>query len=1027
MSIQQEKFIKVLEEMFQFDQADLDFGIYRIMNQKRDEVTRFLNDDLVPQIKDAFEKYKNADVETIKEDISKLEKQLADMGVAKESSEKYISLQKQLNKGADIGALENEVFSDLTNFFKRYYYEGDFLSLRRYKKDVFAVPYEGEEVKLHWSNADQYYVKSSEHFRDYTFRLPSGKKVHFKLVDASTEQNNNKVQEGKERKFILLDEDPLIEDNGELTICFEYRPDNSNRKREKINEETVERIYKENGFSEWIEELGVLTPTEKNKKRTLLEKHLNDYTAKNSFDYFIHKDLGGFLRRELDFFIKNEIMHLDDIDTENEKRFEQYLSKVKVIKSIGYKIVKFLEQIENFQKKLWLKKKFVIETNYCVTLDRVPEKLYEDIINNEQQIEEWKELFFVHELESSLINVGFTNPITKDFIKANSFLVLDTKYFSEEFKTTLLSSFENIDEQLDGILIKGDNFQAQKLIENKYIDKIQSIYIDPPYNTSASEIIYKNSYKHSSWLSLMTDRLILAKKLLNKNGIICVTIDDYELHNLWFPLVSIFQNENHLGTAIIRNNPQGRSTVKGFAVNHEYALFFGKSEAVDSVGRLPRTEKQNSRYGHVDENGNAFLWENFRKTGTDSNRQDRPKQYYPIYFKESDNTLRIPQMKWNSIKREWTILEAPTPDEIIFYPNNENGIMKVWKWGHERVINNPSFLKVDKGQKGDMQIFRKNYLNIEGSLPGTWWDKPKYSAGEYGTNLLTDFFGKGHTFSFPKSVFAVEDCLRVSRAESNSYILDFFGGSGTTAHAIINLNREDNGHRKYILVEMGNHFENVLVPRIKKAIYSKDWENGKPLSREGISHMYKYIYLESYEDTLNNIEMTQSEQQQIAIEEHMTSDAKESYFLSYMLDIESAESVALLNLDYFKNPFNYKLRISNGIETKLQKVDVVETFNNLLGVHIKEMDFIRGYQLIKGELRTGENVLIIWRNVLEKTNEDLEDFLNTLDINSRDFEYDRIYVNGDNHIENLKIDESKWKVVLIEEEFKRLMFDVEDM
>lgn len=284
VSTQLEKFIKVLEEMFQFDQADLDFGIYRIMNQKREEIKRFLENELVPQVKKAFEKYRNADIETIKQEIVKLENQLAEMGVAKESSEKYRALQEQLNKGVDITALENEVYSDLTNFFKRYYHEGDFISLRRYKKDVYAIPYEGEEVKLHWANADQYYVKSSEYFRDYTFTLPSGKKVHFKLVEASTEQNNNKEQQGKERRFILTDNEPIVEENGELIIRFEYRPDEQKRKREKINEETIERIFNYDGLENWIAELKTLSPTEKNKNRTILEKHLNDYTARNTFD-----------------------------------------------------------------------------------------------------------------------------------------------------------------------------------------------------------------------------------------------------------------------------------------------------------------------------------------------------------------------------------------------------------------------------------------------------------------------------------------------------------------------------------------------------------------------------------------------------------------------------------------------------------------------------------------------------------------------------------------------------------------------
>ena len=471
VTTQQQKFIDLLKEIFQFDQADLDFGIYRIMNQKREEITNFLNNELVPQVKKAFEKYRNTDIETIKKQMEELEQQLNEMGVAKERSEKYIIFKEKLKKGIDITALENEVFSDLTNFFRRYYYEGDFISLRRYKKDVYAIPYEGEEVKLHWANADQYYVKTSEYFRNYTFKLPSGKTVHFKIIEANTEKNNNKEQRGKERRFILYKEAPIKEENNELYIQFEYKPVDEKISQKALNERTIEYLYSSETYKEWMKELQTLSPTEKNKKRTLLEKYLNDYTARNTFDYFIHKDLGNFLRRELDFFIKNEIMHIDDLDTENEIRFEQYLSKVKVIKSIGNKIITFLEQIENFQKNLWLKKKFVVESEYCITLDNIPEFFYKEIIDNDNQLEEWIKLYNIDELE------GFTRPLDIKFLKENKYLLLDTKYFSEEFKTNLLSHFDNIDESTNGLLVHSENFQALNLLSNKYKESIRAVYI----------------------------------------------------------------------------------------------------------------------------------------------------------------------------------------------------------------------------------------------------------------------------------------------------------------------------------------------------------------------------------------------------------------------------------------------------------------------------------------------------------------------------------------------------------------------
>ncbi|MFE8064562.1 DNA methyltransferase [Priestia aryabhattai] len=998
MSTQLKHFINVLEEMFQFDQVDLDFGIYRIMNQKREEVSRFLEKDLIPQVKQAFEKYKGADIETIKEEITKLERQLADMGVPKESSEKYITLQKKLGQGVDVVALENEVFSDLTNFFKRYYHEGDFLSLRRYKKDVYAIPYEGEEVKLHWANADQYYVKSSEHFRDYTFTLPSGKKVHFKLVDANTEQNNNKAQEGKERHFILTNTDPLIEEHGELFIRFEYRPEGGKRTRDKINTETLEKVFTMKEFESWISELQALAPTEKNKKRTLLEKHLNDYTAKNTFDYFIHKDLGGFLRRELDFFIKNEIIHLDDLDTENEKRFEQYISKVKVIKSIGHKIISFLEQLENFQKALWKKKKFVVETNYCITINNIPKEFYSQILENNSQIQEWRKLFSIDDISET---------ITSEFLKENPYLVLDTVHFSEEFKVRLLASFENLDERLDGLLINSDNYHALNLLKRKYESQVDAVYIDPPYNTVHSEILYKNQFKHSSWLSLMANTSTIVPYFWKRQFSFGLAIDDYEFVNLAGLLDTLYPNLER-NIVVINHHPQGAGG--RLSRTHEYYILLSPPDCPAYLGQ-PVEDYQEDR--------------SFMRSGTAENnyRYGRWKSFYALLLDPKTNKI--------------VDAENPIPlDEPYPVENTDEGLVRVYpinSKGEERVWRSSYLTGKDRAKNGELIISDKgtvyqtiNHEQKREVLFSNWTDS-KYNSGTHGSNLLRNM-GLGGNFDYPKSINALETALWAQTyGNTHALILDYFAGSGTTAHATINLNRKDKGNRKYILVEMGKHFDTATKPRVQKAIYSKDWKDGKPVSREGSSHMFKYIRLESYEDALNNINLHLSEQQKFAIEENMTPEAREDYMLSYMLNAESEGSASLLDIDMFKNPFEYRMNISNGTETKIQKIDLVETFNYLIGLHVKEMDFIRGFQLIKGHLSTGENVLVIWRNLNGSTNDDLEEFLTTLDINSKDFEYDRIYINGDNHIENLKIDESNWKVVLIEEEFKRLMFDVQDV
>ncbi len=226
---------------------------------------------------------------------------------------------------------------------------------------------------------------------------------------------------------------------------------------------------------------------------------------------------------------------------------------------------------------------------------------------------------------------------------------------------------------------------------------------------------------------------------------------------------------------------------------------------------------------------------------------------------------------------------------------------------------------------------------------------------------------------------------------------------------------------------MGEYFDSVLVPRIKKVVYSKDWKDGKPVSRGGVSHMFKYIRLESYEDTLNNLELKQTEVRQSLLEQHR--DFREDYMLRYMLELESRGSASLLNLDRFEDPFSYTLEIATGTagETKPTVVDLVETFNYLIGLRVKTIDHIRGVRVVTGTNPQGERVLILWRNTKEMDNDKLDEWFKSQGYNTKDQEFDVIYVNGDNNLENLRRPDQTWKVRLIEEDFRRLMFDVQDV
>lgn len=979
MTQYEQKFRDILAEILQLDQAELDFGIYRIMNQKRKDIEAFLNNRLVPE-------------------VTKI-------------------LKAQTAAGTDISAMENEVFSHLAKFFSRYYEGGDFISKRRYKDDAYAIPYSGEEVKLYWANADQYYIKTSEYFKNYSFVLPtSRRKVHFVLRDADTEQNNNKAANNMERRFQLCEEDCIAEEDGELNIFFTYELMPKTIKQDALIKDAEAKIISlsEKGkYADFAELINEKVPTEKNKERTLLMKHLQDYTAKNNFDYFIHKDLGGFLRRELDFYIKNEVMFLDDLDATH---IMEHLAQVKAIKQVGEKIITFLAQLEDFQKKLWLKKKFVVGCDYCITLDRIPRTLYSEIVANDAQRQEWVRLFAIDEIKGDMMTEGYSEPLTEKFLEDNPFLVLDTKFFSAEFKHKLVGSMEKVDEECNGLLINSENFQALELLQEKCSERVQNIYADPPYNTSASEIMYKNSYKHSSWLSLLEDRIRLGKKLLLDSGIQCTTIDDVEQSRLSLLLQDTFAELPE--TVTIRIKPSGRPIPNGFAISHEYALF-SKKNLGTSIARLTHSEEQAARYREKDDKG-RFLWELLRKAGSNSFRENRPTMYYPLFVNTNSLIVRLPKMRYEERTSEFVLEEQPLADEQIVFPIKDDGKDGRWYYGVERAVNEQHELKAVRNNRSSFDIYRRRRPN-EGVQPTTSWIDSKYSATEHGTDLLKRLFGQQEKFSYPKSVYAVEDCLRVSGMQSKSIALDYFAGSGTTGHAVINLNREDKGNRKYILCEMAEYFNSVTKPRIEKVIYSEDWKDGKPVSRKGISQCFKYIRLEQYEDTLNNL---QPKNQRLDFDnENGKGDFEETYFLRYMLDTETKGD--LFNLEWFKNPFAMSIKTTKDNELVDTHVDMVETFNYLIGLNVETLRYPKdGYCVVEGTTHIGnERTLVIWRNCHKVSNEDLNEFFRKQAYCTTDSEFDKIYVNGDNTLPNIKTDEEHWKVVLIEEEFKKRMFE----
>ncbi|OGB25186.1 MAG: DNA methylase [Burkholderiales bacterium RIFCSPLOWO2_02_FULL_57_36] len=1039
-------FSEKIKEIFQIDKPELDFGVYRILNARAEEIKNYLEHRLLEKMQSALALDAAASVQQLQTDLQEAEKNARALGVSPDGVPKVQELRAKLvDATAGNSEQENAVFSHLLTFFSRYYDSGDFISQRRYKGDTYAIPYAGEEVMLHWANKDQYYTKSGENFSNYSFKLEDGRTVHIRLAAADTAKDNRKDND-KERRFALsqpktvnrVDENgdeyeedilPVSEVDGtdgtkELIVRFEYAAQPKGTKQETLVTKAVEAVLADAAVKERWLALGSRAPTEKNPQRTLLEKHLTDYTTKNTADYFIHKDLGGFLRRELDFYIKNEVMHLDDVQNAGVfADIEKNLRMIQCLRAIALELIAFLAQLEDFQKKLWLKKKFVVSSHYCITMDRVPEELYAVIAANERQWEQWKTLG----VWSS------DTPGTTGDLKTAPYRMLDTSLFDAAFAHKLVASIEDIDTSVNGLLINGDNFQGLSLLQEKYRERVSCIYIDPPYNTDASAIIYKNGYKDSSWLSLIQTRLDPAKRLMKADALISVAIDDQEASPLVQVLNSTF--EKQIGVAVVKSNPQSRKTKGKFSPVHEYAFFYGKSGK-----SLPYTigysASKAARYPLEDEQG-RYSWMNFIRAGSNDRRIDRPKLYYPIAVSEQ-NEIRILSMEWNDEAQEYLLLESPLEGEVLVYPNkiiDGQIVEKNWQRGHKRVSGEYAEHRVRRGSNGEISIDFKTRMDDE-APPVTWWDKGEYASANYGTSELKDFFGE-KPFDFPKAKKLVEDAIRsCGAAEPESITLDFFAGSGTTGEAVLRIGRETKASHRFILVEQGSYFDTVVKPRILKVVYSADWKDGKPTAPDtGISQCFKVIKLESYEDTLNNLQLRRSAKQGETLS-LLNQQTQDDYLLNYMLDVESRDS--LLSVQDFNKPFDYTLNVAvdSAGAFEPRKIDLVETFNYLIGLRVRHIDAQpeRGFATVTGTLPSGESCLVLWRDCDVLDYEGVSKLCDRLAINPADNEFDVVYINGDHNIPTVLTQTAEdggatrvLKLRQIEPEFLQRMFSVEDI
>lgn len=1009
----------LLTELFQLkDTADLEFGIYRVLNLKRKQVEGFIGDRLPKIVAEAFEKYAAADRATAEHELEQKRQEIVstlgatafdDAGQLAPTfrdtplGRQFLDLKQKAEAGQVAEELQASVYNDLYTFFSRYYEDGDIFS--RPRRGKVEIPFTGhEDVVLHWANRDQYYIKTGEQFKTYRFRFDCFA-VEFALRNVMTEQNNNR---GEKRYFFLAAESPVAfdETSKTLKVSFEYRPLTDQEKiahgkteqqkpQDKLNLEAAEAILKQ--VKDATLRAHLAKPV-RDDGPSLLLRHLARFTRKNTSDFFIHKNLRAFLTRELDDFLKSEVVRTDELlAMEHPEVSRQTLLRAQVVRRIAGHIIDFLAQVEDFQKKLFEKRKFVVRTEYCITLDRLPEALWEEVLKNKAQIEEWRQLYALDDLlkAAKLFNRG----LNKEFLRHHPHLVVDTRHFPEDFKWRLLAVFDDLEAELDSLLIKSENFQALALLLAKYRERVKCTYIDPPYNSKSTEILYRNFYKHSSWLCLLENRLGISRGLSTQDGSHIVAIDENEQERLGLLLAAMFPDHAKVCVAVVHN----KKGIQGdyFSYNHDYAFFCippGLKETNQKP--IPRAE---------------WEYDNLRKWGKESERRTARNCFYPIIVKGSE-IVGFGAVCPDTF-HPGTSNRKRKDGRVEIYPVDSDGKERKWRYARDSVEGIKHLLKVHTTNAGEIQILKaKDTIQYK-----TVWDDPIYIAGDYGTRLLTEMGIFPEENIFPKSIYTVLDSIHAV-SDSNSIVLDYFAGSGTTGHAVIELNRREgrSGKRKCLLVETGDWFETVLLVRIKKAIFSEEWKGGKPNGCKGASHFLKYQVLEQYEDSLNNLELPRAKEGELALQAF-----GDEYILRYMLEFETAGSPSLLSLDRLRHPFAYKLKVQEGDEIVERTVDVVETFNYLLGLDVRKLremrDADRIYRVVLGNSRNGKSVVVVWRDLdgLEDNKEALHKDRQFIEgkvlpaLLDKEKKPDRLLVNGQCVADGAEA---------IEPEFHRLMF-----
>jgi hypothetical protein len=787
-----------------------------------------------------------------------------------------------------------ELFEKLFTFFNRYFSESGsiYFSYTPIHQNVYEKIYtDDKDVMLFWKTNMLYYVKT-----DRIFKNLEAEKDGFKFFFDVSKLEYKKANEKRD-------------------IIYEFK------ERRKDGTIVFNVYYSEKGKITKIDDIVKELRKEKvNIDEETLEGAFRIFEKQNEVDYFINKNAKEFLKEQLNIWLYQYIFVGESEWTETR------IKQLQTLKSIAIKIIDFISQFEDELIKIWNKPKFVLNSNYVITLDRIAEKnidLIKKILqhkNFHEQLKEWREMGIVDKTFDKG-DVIKKNLIGNVLAKEHQYLPIDTKHF-KDLELEILGLFDNLDESLDGWLIKSENYQALNTILPKFHRKVRCIHIDPPYNTDTSGFLYANKFRHSSWLTMMENRLRLGIEALQPDGSFLCHADEneYERLKLTFDQIGI----GDAGTVVWdKRNPM--TARAGVALQHEYVIWrtdtchpiYTQNSNIGAMlamakeiiekhgGPTPKAAKEyadwvrtnsalsggEKAYCFIDKQGRVYRGVSLRAP----ERRTDPKFFRPLIHPVTGKPCPVPPNGFSRTPE--TLQEMLARGEIIFGPDETT------------------------------QPQQKRFLTEESKMQIRSVIQDANKGKAYLDDLGLDF-----PYCHPVSLY--EALVGAVTSDENTIVLDFFAGSGTTAHAVINLNRADGGKRKYILIEMAGYFDTVLVPRIKKVVFSDKWKDGKARDGQGISHFMKYYQLEQYEDTLRKTKYGDS-----GFFENPNEDPYSQYV--FMKDLKLLDA---LDVDYKKN--NVKVDLSR----LYGNIDIPEILSNLLGSGIKKItvDYV--------ELQNGEKI-----------------------------------------------------------------------